>query len=54
MLVTFTLQLLDVKSTDRRKTLMNYLSQLIEAEYPELLNFYEDMKIDVPRGGMIK
>lgn len=39
------LQLLDTHSTDKKQNLLHYLTHVVEKVYPNLLSFYEDLKI---------
>ena len=40
------LQLLDTKTQDRKQTLLNYITHIVETLYPNVLSFYEDLSID--------
>lgn len=35
-----------MKSTDRKQTLLHYLTNIVEKLYPNVLSFYEDLIID--------
>ena len=39
----FSLQLLDMKSTDRKQTLLHYIVRVIQEKYPDLLNFSSEL-----------
>ena len=42
---------MDVKTTDKKMTLLHFLAELIEEKYPELLNFFNTFEINVDKGG---
>ena len=43
-----------MKSGDKTQTLLEYLVELIMAQYPHLADFYEEMDITVDKGGQCK
>lgn len=41
--VLFSLQLKDTKSSDQKMTLMHFLAETCEEQYPEVIHFTEDL-----------
>lgn len=39
----FTFQLLETKSTDRSQTLLQFITNIIQEKYPELVNFHTEL-----------
>lgn len=48
-------QLLDTKSTDRKMTLLHYISLILKEKYPELANFHNELNyVDKAAAGEIR
>ncbi|XP_074647674.1 formin-like protein 3, partial [Tubulanus polymorphus] len=47
-------KLSDIKSSDRSKTLLHFLVGTVEKKYPELLDFYEEIHLNVKKGASIQ
>ena len=47
------LQLNDIRSRDKSKTLLQYLEEFIAGKYPELHDFYESLHLNMDRGGSL-
>ena len=41
----------EVKSTDKATSLLHYIVELVETKHPDVGKFYEELEIDVPKGG---
>ena len=44
-------QLSEIKSTDKTMTLLRYLEQFIASRYPHIYDFYEEIVLNMDRGG---
>ncbi|KAJ8251784.1 hypothetical protein GJAV_G00225400 [Gymnothorax javanicus] len=44
--------LLDTKSTDRKQTLLNFITQIVQEKYPELRDFHSELKF-VDKAGQV-
>ena len=44
---------MDTKTQDRKQTLLNYITHIVETLYPNVLSFYEDLSISEACEGTI-
>lgn len=41
--ISYIIQLLDTKSTDRKMTLLHYIALIVKEKYPDLANFHNEL-----------